>query len=204
MTGCFPTHLESAPLCVLADQARALNPWWTFAVEHQRPFVTWKAATSLDGRVAAADGSSRWITSAAARTQVHTLRSDVDAVVVGTGTVLADDPSLTARGVEGPVRQPARVVFDSLARLPLTFAEGAREATGALALPPELRNRISRFEIAGVRSAGAVSLTDDSLKRRKVALIAGSDSAEALQLLSPTHYLRQALDPVADHLLFAR
>ncbi|HUW17432.1 MAG TPA: bifunctional diaminohydroxyphosphoribosylaminopyrimidine deaminase/5-amino-6-(5-phosphoribosylamino)uracil reductase RibD [Actinomycetes bacterium] len=97
---------------LLADQARALNPWWTFAVEHQRPFVTWKAATSLDGRVAAADGSSRWITSAAARTQVHALRSDVDAVVVGTGTVLADDPSLTVRDAAGVITgpQPLRVV----------------------------------------------------------------------------------------------
>ena len=85
-----------------------------------------------------------------------------------------------------------------LARVPLTFAVGETEAQVPLSLPPELRNRLSRFEIAGVRSAGAVSLTDDSLKRRKVALIAGSESREGLQLLSPTHYLEQALQPVAD------
>lgn len=97
---------------LLAEEARTLNPWWTFAVEHQRPFVTWKVAASLDGRVAAADRSSRWITSEAARAQVHALRTEVDAVVVGTGTVLADDPSLTARDAAGLAtgRQPLRVV----------------------------------------------------------------------------------------------
>ena len=99
---------------------------------------------------------------------------------------------VVARGLD-----PAGVERE-LARLPLTFAEGAREATGALALPPELRNRISRFEIAGVRSAGAVSLTDDSLKRRKVAIIDGQAGREGLLLLSPTHYLERALAPVAD------
>jgi diaminohydroxyphosphoribosylaminopyrimidine deaminase/5-amino-6-(5-phosphoribosylamino)uracil reductase len=97
---------------VLADQARALNVAWTFAVEHRRPFVTWKVACSLDGRVAAADGTSRWITSEPARAEVHRLRAEVDAVVVGTGTVLADDPSLTVRDAAGAAagRQPLRVV----------------------------------------------------------------------------------------------
>ena len=85
-----------------------------------------------------------------------------------------------------------------LARLPLAFAGSDARAQGALSLPPELRNRITRFEIAGLRSAGAVSLTDDSLKRRKVALVGGREDREGLQLLSPTHYLRQALEPVAD------
>jgi hypothetical protein len=85
-----------------------------------------------------------------------------------------------------------------LARVTVSLAAGEVEGEAALSLPPELRNRLQRFEIAGVRSAGAVSLTDDSLKRRKVALIAGTDSAEGLQLLSPTHYLEQALEPVAD------
>ncbi|MEY4697657.1 MAG: hypothetical protein RIT14_2085, partial [Pseudomonadota bacterium] len=85
-----------------------------------------------------------------------------------------------------------------LARITLDFAAGANRAEAALSLPPELRNRITAFRIAGIRSTGAVSLTDDSLKRRKVALIGGRDDREGLQLLSPTHYLRQALAPVAD------
>ncbi len=87
---------------VLLDEAVALNPYWTFAVSHGRPFVTWKLAATLDGRSAAADGTSRWITSAQSRADVHRLRASVDAVLVGTGTVLADDPALTARDVRAP------------------------------------------------------------------------------------------------------
>lgn len=100
--------------------------------------------------------------------------------------------ALSARGLD-----PAGVERE-LARVPVAFAAGVGEATVDLSLPPELRNRISRFELEGVRSAGAVTLTDDSLKRRKIALIAGTGTAEGLQLLSPTHYLRQALEPVAE------
>ena len=98
---------------VLAAEAESLNPEWTFAVRHGRPFVTWKTAATLDGRVAAADLSSRWITSLPARGQVHDLRAAVDAVLVGTGTVLADDPALTARESDGALRdrQPLRVVM---------------------------------------------------------------------------------------------
>lgn len=97
---------------VLADEARALNPEWSRAVERGRPFLTWKVAAGLDGRVAAADGTSRWVTSPEARADVHALRAVVDAVVVGTGTALADDPALTVRGEDGRLadRQPLRVV----------------------------------------------------------------------------------------------
>lgn len=108
---------------LLAAEAEALNETWTFAVVHGRPFVTWKSAATLDGRIAAADGSSRWITSAPARAEVHALRAAVDAVVVGTGTVLADDPHLAVRrdGEVAEGRQPLRVVV-GLRDIP----EGAR------------------------------------------------------------------------------
>lgn len=100
---------------------------------------------------------------------------------------------LSARGPD-----PAGIERE-LARVAVAFDAGAAEAEVALSLPPEIRNRLTRFELAGIRSAGAVSLTDDSLKRRKVALISGqAGAAEGLQLLSPTHYLRQALEPVAE------
>ena len=85
-----------------------------------------------------------------------------------------------------------------LARGKFTFAPGAADAETKLDLPPELRNRINRLEILGQRTAGAVSLTDDSLKRRKIALIGAGADREGLQLLSATHYLQQALAPVAD------
>ncbi|SEN11724.1 N-terminal double-transmembrane domain-containing protein [Roseovarius tolerans] len=85
-----------------------------------------------------------------------------------------------------------------LASLPMTFEDEATETTGALSLPPELRARVTRFEIAGETQAGAVTLTDDGLKRREVALIAGREDREGLELLSPLHYLEQALVPTAD------
>jgi diaminohydroxyphosphoribosylaminopyrimidine deaminase/5-amino-6-(5-phosphoribosylamino)uracil reductase len=82
---------------LMADEARAVNRVWTFAVEHGRPFVTWKFATTLDGRSAAADGTSRWVSSRPARLDTHRLRGLCDTILVGTGTVLVDDPQLTVR-----------------------------------------------------------------------------------------------------------
>jgi len=98
---------------LLAEEARAVNRAWTFAVEHHRPFVTWKLATTLDGRSAAADGTSRWITSEPARIDVHRLRSLCDVILAGTGTVLADDPELTVRDTNGRRArdQPLRAVM---------------------------------------------------------------------------------------------
>src|SRR5688500_2864198 len=94
-------------------EARAPNRAWTFAVEHGRPFVTWKFATTLDGRSAAADGSSRWVSSPAARRDTHRLRAECDAMLVGTNTVEVDDPELTVRDeLDEPVaQQPLRVVM---------------------------------------------------------------------------------------------
>ncbi|MCB6179130.1 DUF4159 domain-containing protein [Rhodobacter sp. Har01] len=101
--------------------------------------------------------------------------------------------------VEVAARGPDPAGIDrELARVTLALAAGEARAEAPMDLPPELRNRITRFEIAGLRSAGAVSLTDDSLKRRKVAILGPGSAQEGLQLLSPTHYLRQALAPVAD------
>jgi len=85
-----------------------------------------------------------------------------------------------------------------LARGTARFEAGAAEAEIRLSLPPELRNRISRFGVEGMRSAGAVTLADDTLRRREVAVIAGRDDREGLELLSPTHYIEQALAPTAD------
>ena len=98
---------------LLAEEARALNRAWSFAVEHGRPFVTWKFATSLDGRSAAADGTSRWVSSAAARRDTHRLRAECDAILVGTNTVEVDDPELTVRDeLDQPIpSQPLRVVM---------------------------------------------------------------------------------------------
>jgi len=96
---------------LLAVEAESLNPTWTHLMTTGRPFVTWKFAATLDGRSAAADGTSRWITSAEARADVHALRGRCGAVMVGTGTVLADDPRLTVRPDDRLApSQPLRVV----------------------------------------------------------------------------------------------
>ncbi|WP_232797258.1 bifunctional diaminohydroxyphosphoribosylaminopyrimidine deaminase/5-amino-6-(5-phosphoribosylamino)uracil reductase RibD [Blastococcus atacamensis] len=104
-----------------AAERGALAGWLT-GVREQRPYVIWKVAATLDGRVAAADGSSRWITGPEARAEVHRLRAGCDAVVVGSGTALADDPQLTVRDADGrnTDRQPLRVVVDRAGRLPAT------------------------------------------------------------------------------------
>lgn len=101
--------------------AEDVNRVWLTATRLGRPFVTFKAGMTIDARVAAADGTSRWITSAESRADVHRLRSEVDTIMVGVGTVLADDPLLTVRNPAGePVgRQPLRVVVDSAGRTPL-------------------------------------------------------------------------------------
>jgi diaminohydroxyphosphoribosylaminopyrimidine deaminase/5-amino-6-(5-phosphoribosylamino)uracil reductase len=97
---------------VLADEASEFQHAWLTAARLRRPYVTVKWASTLDGRAAADDGSSQWITGAAARQRVHEQRAANDAIVVGTGTVFADDPSLTARGDAGELmeRQPVPVV----------------------------------------------------------------------------------------------
>ncbi|MEV6109243.1 bifunctional diaminohydroxyphosphoribosylaminopyrimidine deaminase/5-amino-6-(5-phosphoribosylamino)uracil reductase RibD [Streptomyces sp. NPDC051940] len=98
---------------LLAAEAAAGNEAWLTAVPRRRPFVLWKYAATLDGRSAAADGTSRWITSPEARADVHRLRAEADAVVVGAGTARTDDPQLAARGLAGEVTQPLRVVVDT-------------------------------------------------------------------------------------------
>ena len=98
---------------LMEREARALNRAWTFAMEHRRPFVTWKFATTLDGRSAAADGTSRWVTARAARVDSHRLRAQCDVMLVGTGTVETDDPELTVRDeYDEPLpHQPLRAVM---------------------------------------------------------------------------------------------
>ncbi|MEP6481045.1 MAG: bifunctional diaminohydroxyphosphoribosylaminopyrimidine deaminase/5-amino-6-(5-phosphoribosylamino)uracil reductase RibD [Rhodoglobus sp.] len=98
---------------VLADEAAEFQRKWLLSARLGRPFVTVKWAASLDGRAAAADGSSQWITGTASRQRVHEQREQADAILVGTGTVLADDPSLTARGDAGELmeHQPLPVVI---------------------------------------------------------------------------------------------
>ncbi len=110
----------------LAQRARLLNQPFRKWARTGRPWVLFKSAMTLDGKVATRGGDSKWISGEASRYRAHHWRAECDAVAVGIGTALADDPLLTAR-VEGVKRQPRRVVFDSLGRLPLT-AQLVRDA----------------------------------------------------------------------------
>jgi diaminohydroxyphosphoribosylaminopyrimidine deaminase / 5-amino-6-(5-phosphoribosylamino)uracil reductase len=100
------------------EHCRWLNRWFTTSITKQRAYLITKVAQSLDGSMTSANGLSHWITSEASRTRVHELRAECDAVMVGIGTVLADNPELTVRFVTG--RNPVRMVIDPLARLPLS------------------------------------------------------------------------------------
>jgi diaminohydroxyphosphoribosylaminopyrimidine deaminase/5-amino-6-(5-phosphoribosylamino)uracil reductase len=133
------------------DAARGPLRPWLHAIATGRPFVTWKYAATLDGRVAAADRTSRWITSPAARADVHLLRSIVDAVVVGSGTVLTDDPHLTIRGPEGKPAgdQPLRVVIDRRHRVPA--AARALDSTGPSLV---LDTAVPRFALKALYDRG--------------------------------------------------
>ena len=101
------------------ERAGALNHAWLHAIATSRPFVTLKTAATLDGKIAASDETSKWITSFEARIHAHLFRAQVDAIVIGTGTALKDDPALTARRPDGRLasHQPYRVVVGET-RLP--------------------------------------------------------------------------------------
>ena len=103
---------------VLRAECDAVNAEWLRFITAGRPHVTLKAAVTLDGKIAAAGGDSRWVTGPEARARAHRLRDRADAVLVGAGTARADDPRLTARLPEGRGRDPIRVVLDSRLRLP--------------------------------------------------------------------------------------
>lgn len=115
--------------------------------------------------------------------EVEVVRSRTASDAVAGVTAFGLDPNGTPR---------------QLARLDIDLPAGETAGSSALSLPAELRNRVTRFEIEGIRSAGAVSLTDDSLRRREVAILSAREEREGLQLLSPTHYLEQALVDTAD------
>ena len=181
-----------------AEAAEALNRHWVHGLRHARPFVTWKLATSLDGRSAAADGTSRWVSNQVSRGDTHRRRAEADVMMVGTGTVLADDPWLTARDDEGaPLprgQQPLRVV---VGRRPVppharvlddaapTWVSGDRDLPGVLARLFE-QGRRHVFLEGGPTLAGAfleAGLVDEVVAYVAPMLVAGGVHAvEGLQV----------------------
>lgn len=133
---------------ILEDDSRRLNPGFIKRMTEGRPFIRSKLAMSLDGRTALASGESKWITSHAARQDVHRLRAQSAAILTGIDTVLADDPALTAR-IDEDVRQPVRIVLDSRLRM-LANAQLAKLPGRSLILTcGEDRQKIAALEDAG-------------------------------------------------------
>src|SRR5712671_821713 len=149
---------------LLAEAAAALNAPFLFAREQaERPFVALKLATSIDGRIADARGSSRWVSGEAAREYVHWLRAGFDAIAVGGTTALKDDPQLTVRGPITPRRAPVRVVFDRRAMLNETvnLVSTARTVpTWVMASPDAPVASVTQLERSGVRVSRPTSLAD--------------------------------------------
>jgi len=102
---------------ILAEEAKKLNEIYLKYISTGLPFVILKVAMSLDGKIATRGGESKWLTGEESRHLVHRLRSEVDAILVGVGTILVDDPELTVRGVESQ-RNPWRIILDSTLRIP--------------------------------------------------------------------------------------
>jgi diaminohydroxyphosphoribosylaminopyrimidine deaminase/5-amino-6-(5-phosphoribosylamino)uracil reductase len=135
---------------LLESQARELNAPYLMLVENGRPWTVAKWAMTLDGKLATASGDSQWISNEGSRAIVHQLRGRVDAIVVGRGTALADNPQLTVR--PPGARTPVRVVLDSAAQLPLGshLVQTAREAPVLVAVGPlAALDKIKELEAAG-------------------------------------------------------
>jgi diaminohydroxyphosphoribosylaminopyrimidine deaminase / 5-amino-6-(5-phosphoribosylamino)uracil reductase len=160
-------------------------------VRRGRPWLVWKVASTLDGRVAAPDGSSRWISSVASRADTHALRAACDVIIAGSGTVLADDPALTVRDADDKplADQPLRVVVDSLGRTPddarvrdasadtwvATAAEVGTAADGRVDLPALLQQLRRRGHTVALLEGGprlAGSFLRDGLVDEVVAYLA--------------------------------
>jgi diaminohydroxyphosphoribosylaminopyrimidine deaminase/5-amino-6-(5-phosphoribosylamino)uracil reductase len=136
----------------VAETARLLNQPFRKHARTGRPLVVFKSAMTLDGKVATVTGDSQWISGEASRARAHRWRAESDAVAVGIGTALFDDPRLTAR-IEGVARQPRRVVFDSEARLPLDsqLVRGVSEVPVTVVCSrAAARTSVQALEAAGV------------------------------------------------------
>lgn len=153
-------------LGLMRGEADRLNAAYLHHVRTGRPCVRWKIATSLDGKVAARDGSSRWITGDDARRDAHRLRAWADAIVVGSGTALADDPALTVRLERSRSRPPLRVLLDGAGRVPATGALFDRDAATLVATT----ERSSGDRREEWRAAGAEVLVLDEAKQGGVDL----------------------------------
>lgn len=149
-------HGITAESGLLEVQARALNPGFIKRMETGLPYVRVKMAMSLDGRTAMSSGESKWITGDAARRDVQFLRARSSSVMTGIGTLLADNPSMNVRlsskelGIDGSVRQPLRVILDSLMQFPLDAEISKQDGNVLIITTSETTNTIDGCEVVSV------------------------------------------------------
>ncbi len=148
---------------VLEQEARLLNERFIHNMVNNRPFVISKVAMTLDGKIATYNGHSKWITGSDARQSVHRLRNEVDAIMVGIGTVLADNPQLTTRLPEGG-KNPIRVILDSQLRIPLdaNITDTTEAATWIVTSELADQNKMNLLQEKGVQFI-IVSYTESGL-----------------------------------------
>jgi diaminohydroxyphosphoribosylaminopyrimidine deaminase/5-amino-6-(5-phosphoribosylamino)uracil reductase len=138
---------------LLQEQSERMNEIYNFYIVHQRPFVTLKTATTLDGKIATITGESQWITGEEARADVHLLRHHHDAIVVGVNTVLADNPRLTTRLEGEKGNHPIRLIMDSKLRTPLDaqILDTTEAPTWIFTSKRASVEKIEQYEEKGVR-----------------------------------------------------
>lgn len=137
---------------VMKEEADSINNVFYHYIQSKKPFVTLKSATSLDGKIATAGGESQWITCEQSRMDVHRLRHEHDAILVGVNTVIKDNPSLTTR-IEGGGKHPIRIVLDHELRTPFDakIITDKVSPTWIITTSKADQNKIARFEAEGIR-----------------------------------------------------
>jgi diaminohydroxyphosphoribosylaminopyrimidine deaminase/5-amino-6-(5-phosphoribosylamino)uracil reductase len=179
----------------LAQRSRLLNQPFRKHARTGRPWVLFKSAMTLDGKVATATGDSKWISGEDSRRLAHRWRAECDAVACGIGTALADDPQLTAR-IEGVTRQPRRIVFDSEARLPLDSAliQGASELPLAVVVSRAApRTATDALEAAGAEIVVATGENEPARVRNALVQL-GADGVTSILLEGGPHLAGAFLD----------
>ncbi|MBI5756691.1 MAG: bifunctional diaminohydroxyphosphoribosylaminopyrimidine deaminase/5-amino-6-(5-phosphoribosylamino)uracil reductase RibD [Nitrospirae bacterium] len=154
---------------LLGKEASKLNEIYSKFITLSIPFVILKSAASLDGKIALQSGESRWITGKAARVYAHRLRSMVDAVLVGIGTVMTDDPLLNVRHVSSKGKQPVRIIVDSRLRIPLT-SKALDTSSGQMTMVATTRSA-SPGKLKGLEGSGIKTVVVDSRGDGEVSIL---------------------------------
>lgn len=137
---------------LLKNEAEKLNEFFIKHITTQKPFIILKYAMTLDGKIATQKGESKWISNPKSREYVHKLRSTVDAVMVGIGTVIKDDPFLTVRGIKNKPKNPKRIILDTHLKIPLNsnVLQDRPSDTIIATSKPSDRNKIKKLEDMGI------------------------------------------------------